>query len=76
MNLQQFIINKNLNTFIKLHETLQIEPYNMIVKGDDNRAIVLANKKIDKTEIIRDVPALHLIKGTYCKRASTFRRRS
>lgn len=44
MNFQKLIINNNLNTLEKLQEFFKDEPYNVIVKGNDTRAIAIANK--------------------------------
>lgn len=55
MNLQEIINEHNLDTFAKLHECLTKEPYKMIVKGDDTRAIILKNKNIPLTDFMKEV---------------------
>lgn len=55
MSMISKIINeKELNTFSKIKEFFCSEPYKMVVKGDENRCILLANKYHTLTDIIKD----------------------
>lgn len=68
MNLQTILKDKELNTYQKLRDVLSAEPYNMHVKGNDERSIVLANKYKPLTKwskkadgCIIDVPNMKVI---------------
>lgn len=43
MTLQQFITDKDLNTFDKIKNIFTKEPYNMYIKGNNDRCILLLN---------------------------------